>query len=186
MSKKQEIIQIKDMYQTFFAPKLLPIREDWDNLSEDVCYIGPDDAEQQRASETERARQRPEIWKDPYERRAHLSASDCARVCETESLSVNITLLDSLDTDEERDAMLRDAYYAEAEKDPDFVNGRICFQWRYRHGICCTGSSFKLGVPRHEEKDENRWTSGWFVRGINDWIESKGECDVEWKDPERF
>jgi hypothetical protein len=37
------------MYQAFVAPHMMPLRRRWDNLSDDVCYIAPDDETSKQA-----------------------------------------------------------------------------------------------------------------------------------------
>ncbi|KAF7549946.1 hypothetical protein G7046_g8176 [Stylonectria norvegica] len=176
------IIQIKDMYEAFFAPNLVDHRLDWDNMSDDTCYVGPDASDQARTGDRERERQKPESEKNAIERRAHLSAAACAKVCQAAGLPLNDTIIDGLHTEADRDALIHSMYNTRAG-DEDFHRDRQCFQWRYQRGACCTASSFKLGAPKMEEHQDDRWMSGWFVNGINDWIAAKGDCEPDWKVP---
>ncbi|EHK27156.1 glycosyltransferase family 31 protein [Trichoderma virens Gv29-8] len=140
-----DFMQIREMYYAFFAPKMVSFRKDWDNLSDDTCYIAPDEESQKKATQQQRDRQVKEGDKNVVQKYAHNSPAACAKVCEAAD--------------------------------------RKCFQWRFQKNVCCTAKSFKLGKPKKEKNDGDKWTSGWFVRGINDWIETKGECPVEWKNP---
>ncbi|KAI5462533.1 family 31 glycosyltransferase [Mariannaea sp. PMI_226] len=178
--KKRGILQIKDMYETFMAPNLVPKREQFDNLSEDTCYIGADEAAQNAAGDREKSRQKKQDDKNPIERQAHQSPEHCSRVCMAEGLGIHQEHYDSLQSDSERFAYL-ESKYAERSADKGFNGERHCFQWRYHKNTCCVAKSFKLGRPRREEKVEDRWTSGWFVEGINKWIEAKGDCAPAWK-----
>ncbi|XXG96377.1 hypothetical protein Hte_002659 [Hypoxylon texense] len=57
-----------------------------------------------------------------------------------------------------------------------------CFQFSFHDGICAYSKSFTLGKPKptekmeKTEKDGQRWTSGWNVRRIQDWVEKQGSC----------
>ena len=177
-------MQIKDMYHTFFAPKMVPLRKDWSNLSDDKCFIAPDQESQDKASDQERKRQKPEEEKSPVERHAHENPAACSRVCEAWGLEISPEEYDSVSDDASDRHKLIMSKYEEKSKDKNWNKERRCFQWKYHKGVCCTARSFKLGVPKREEKDENKYTSGWFVKGINNWIEGRGECSkVEWKEP---
>lgn len=183
------------MYNAFFAPKLVPYRNEWDNLSMDTCYIGPDDDAQKKADADSKAKQKPEDEKNFVEKRAHISASACAKVCESEGLladddktgysGLDADEYDEADTETARSKKLSLAYESRARKDPEFGKERKCFQWRYnRNGACCTSKSFRHGAPRRGKgKDAGEWTSGWFVRGIKDWVKHHDTCAVEWKEP---
>lgn len=172
------------MYNTFFAPQLTSERRDWSNLSVDKCYIAPDEESQKKATEQERKRQVPEGEKNAVERHAHEGSRQCSRVCEAEGLLFPEEEWEALDTNEKQEDALRRKYRARSLKTEDWNKGRKCFQWRYRQGVCCTAKSFKLGAPKREVKEEDKWTSGWFVEGINDWIKARGDCEkVEWREP---
>lgn len=181
--KKEDIMQIKDLYHAFFKPHLTAYRKDWDNMSDDTCYISPDEKAQEEAGGHEKGRQRKEEEKSPVEKLAHTSRSACALVCESEGLNISQEEFDNLDSDLERSDFIQ-ARYEQREGDTNFKKDRKCFQWRYHQGICCTSKSFKFGKPRPENDKKNRWTSGWFVQGIHDWVDARGECDsVAWREP---
>lgn len=179
-------MQIKDMYQAFMAPHLISFRRDWDNMAEDTCYIGPEDADQERTGDKERGRQKPQDDKNPIEKNAHVSPAACAKVCESAGLDISEEEFNKLDNDVARGHFIRDKYLKRVEEDKDgkFRKDRKCFQWKYKNGACCTSKNFKFGKPKKEEDDANRVTSGWYVRGINDWIETAGECEKpDWREP---
>lgn len=164
---------------------MIPFRLHWDNLSDDICYIGPDAEEQENAGEFEKGRQMKESEKNPVEKRAHISPANCAKVCEADGLDIPEDEFNDLENDVDRGHLIRELYQEKVDADAsgDFRRSRKCFQWRYNQGACCTSRSFKLGKPRHEP-DEGKWSSGWFVRGINDWVQERGECtEVEWRTP---
>ncbi|KAM4065637.1 hypothetical protein HRG_010635 [Hirsutella rhossiliensis] len=186
---KNTPIQIKELYHQFFAPNLAPTRDAWDNLSEDVCYIAPDKQSQDEADVELKAVQKRQAAKTPIERDAHTSPAACAAVCEAAGLDVPERDWAAQTTDEGRAKLLAKLYGLESKAAADdaaaFHGKRSCFQWRHHRGVCCTAESFKLGRPRRREKSGGSpWTSGWFVRGINDWIKAKGDCAVRWHDPE--
>uniref|UniRef100_A0A0B7JSB0 Glycosyltransferase family 31 protein n=1 Tax=Bionectria ochroleuca TaxID=29856 RepID=A0A0B7JSB0_BIOOC len=94
---------IKDTFHEFVEPHLAPTRQDWDNMSDDLCFIGADEKSQARASHKDRSRQKPEEEKT-------------------------------------------------------------------------------LGGPKAEPQES--WMSGWFVRGIEDWVATRGQCKgAEWRVP---
>lgn len=172
------------MYRTFFAPKLVPLREDWSNLSNYRCFVAPDEESQNKATALERQQQVPDDRKNAVERHAHENAEACSRVCEAEGLEVSAEEYDALGTAQERGDFLRAKYHEKSAQNKDWHRSRLCFQWSFRNGVCCTSWSFKLGMPMKEEREEDRWTSGWFVEGINDWIETQGECEgAKWTTP---
>lgn len=170
------------MYQTFFAPNLLPYREDWTNLSDDVCYIGPEPEAQEHAGSHEKGRQMEEGKKSVVERTAHASPDACARVCEAAGLDFTPEEYEVLATDEERSEFLRQKYEEKSSSgDINFLKKRSCFQWRLHKGACCISRSFKLGYPK---KESDKFTSGWFVPGIENWINSQDQCDgPAWREP---
>ena len=170
------------MYQAFFAPHLRDHRLDWDNFADDQCFISPDAAAQEAAGGHEKGRQKDELQKSLVEKRAHLSAAACAKVCEAAGLDIPDEELEQFKDEAERDKHIREKY-KEKVTDLEWAKGRRCFQWRYNKNVCCTASSFKLGKPKVESNKEDRWMSGWFVDGINDWIKAKGDCKPEWKTP---
>ncbi|KAJ2898545.1 hypothetical protein MKZ38_003836 [Zalerion maritima] len=59
-----------------------------------------------------------------------------------------------------------------------------CFQYRWHKGVCCTSSSFTLGVPKKSQSDDrkDKMLSGWDLKGINDWIEAIGDCEPLWRE----
>lgn len=185
----QSPIQIRDLYHQFFAPNLVPTRDAWDNLSQDVCYIAPDTKSQDEADQDFKAVQKNQPAKTPVERDAHTSPAACAAVCEAAGLDVPERDWAARTTDDARAELLAELYGAKSaahdKSAAAFHKNRRCFQWRHHRGVCCTAESFKLGRPRRgDDKGGGPWTSGWFVRGINDWIKAKGECDVRWQEPE--
>ena len=173
------------MYEAFVAPHLVDLRLDWDNMSEDTCYIGPSGEEQENAGEAEKWHQMPEEQKNTVERRAHLSPATCSKVCEADGIDIPDNEYVSFGNEVERGHFIQDRLEKKVFEDSsgDFRRSRSCFQWRYSHGVCCTSKSFKLGKPRREPGDA-KWTSGWFVRGIQDWVHESGNCnEVKWQTP---
>lgn len=154
---------IKDLYEGLIAPKMKSIRKDWDNLSDDVCYINPDPSAQDRADGQARDRQKKDDEMSEIEKQAWRSPENCAKVCESEI--------------PEEDANNKDKKLT-----------RSCFQYRWHDEVCCTARSFKLGEPKpapEDDDEKSRWTSGWYMKGINDWIGAMGECSKPaWKIPE--
>ncbi|KAI1438369.1 glycosyltransferase family 31 protein [Xylaria sp. CBS 124048] len=162
--KTDRILMMRDLYDSLIAPKMLDTREDWDNLSDDVCYINPDPVAQERANSQDRERQRNEDEMSEVEKEAWRSPEDCAKVCESEIPN---------DGSASRKERLE----------------RECFQYRWHDEVCCTSKSFKLGKPvakpRWEADPRASWISGWYLAGIQDWIDAKGECKrPAWKTPE--
>lgn len=179
-------MQIKDIYHAFVAPHLVTLRRDWDNLSDETCYVGPAPEEQQRVGDRERERQKPQDQKNAVEAQAHVSSAACSKVCEAAGLDIDANEYGALPNDVDRGRYIRERYENRIVGDFDlgFRSQRSCFQWRYQNGACCTSNSIKLGTPKREDGDEKRWTSGWFVRGINDWVEARGTCnEIAWKVP---
>lgn len=180
-------------------------RKDWDNLSDDVCYINPDPSAQERADGHERGRQKSDLT--AVEKEAWKSPDHCARVCEDEDVPDDDEwelppeqILARDPTEEESAAVSSDTEKAEDTGPSDEAmreqwktqirekkKSRTCFQYRWHDEVCCTSRSFKLGAPKKkpgQDKSKERWVSGWDLKGINDWIEAVGECEVEWKTPE--
>ncbi|KAF5018536.1 hypothetical protein F66182_9470 [Fusarium sp. NRRL 66182] len=180
--EKKGFIQIREMYHEFWAPNLEPEHEEWDNLSDDVCYIGFEAEAQAKANDHQRSRQRKENEKNPMEQRAHHSKELCAKVCEGEGLDISEEEYYSLKDDKERNEMIK-SRYDQKKGNKEWHASRRCFQWRYHNNVCCIARSFKRGKPRKEQKQEEKWTSGWYVQGINDWIDAKGDCAPKWKNP---
>lgn len=158
---------MKDLYNTFVAPKMVAAREDWDNLSDDVCYGDPSPEVQMRMDPTLRGRQKPSEELNDVEKEAHLSPDHCARVC-------------SYEDDENEAASVGEGSEAIRMQSPQkrqLVEERQCFQHRYHEGVCCTSKSFKLGAPKTVgAPEEEKWYSGWYLKGIEDWISAAGEC----------
>ncbi|RGP64069.1 glycosyltransferase family 31 [Fusarium longipes] len=180
--QKEGPVQIREMYHEFWGPKLKSEQDEWDNLSDDVCYIGFGSEAQAKASDHQKNRQRKESEKNAVEQQAHRSKEHCAKVCESDGLGISENDYYSLKDDNERNKMIKNRYN-QKRRDKNWNTSRRCFQWRYHNNVCCVAKSFKRGKPRKEQKPEEKWTSGWFVQGINDWIDAKGDCTPNWKDP---
>jgi hypothetical protein len=159
-------------------------RENWDNTAYDTCYIGPEKEDQAKAGGEDIKRQKAHKDKSIVERQAHESADACARVCEAEGVEIDDGTYEALGTESERNWFLRVQFRRQASNG-GFKKARKCFQWRYRDGVCCTGSSFVLGKPKPHKEKEATMTSGWFVEGIENWIDVHGQCSngTEWKEP---
>ncbi|KAJ3534707.1 hypothetical protein NM208_g7434 [Fusarium decemcellulare] len=182
MNPEEGPIQIKDIYQEFFGPNLKDREDEWDNFSDDVCYIGAEPEAQAKATDHQKSRQKKQDQKSAVEQRAHQSEQHCAKVCEADNLGITPEEYLGRANDEERNALIKERY-EQRKDDKAFHESRRCFQWRYQKNVCCVARSFKNGKPRKEQKPEDKWTSGWFTRGINDWIAAKGECEPKWKMP---
>ncbi|KAI5923892.1 glycosyltransferase family 31 protein [Camillea tinctor] len=201
--KTDRTILIKDLYDSLVAPKMRVSREDWDNLSDDVCYINPDPSAQQQAEGYLRDRQKAEHEMNDVEKEAWKSSENCAKVC----ASLDIPDKDEWDEDEVTSRQYdspttttststsRNASPSNVAKRQDWELSRLekrlnrsCFQYRYHKGVCCTAKSFKLGTPKPAPDSDNsmeKWRSGWYLKGINDWIDAMGECrEPAWKTPE--
>ena len=180
---------MRDLYYTFVAPKMVEYRQDWDNLSDDICYAEKSPEAQARMDPGLRGRQRPANQLNAAEEEAHLSADHCAKVCAFGD--------EPEEVEEQADKDKDDGSWG--FKIPDVLQGkngakrkqrekrlsRSCFQHRYSEGVCCTSKSFKLGAPRDvDAPPEKKWHSGWYLRGIQEWIDAKGDCEeVEWVKP---
>lgn len=74
-------IRIRDLYHHFVAPQLVPIRPDWDNLSDDVFYLNMSentyDHYQLHKAKLEGL--------SPLEKLAHLRFDSCQRACQVDS-----------------------------------------------------------------------------------------------------
>ncbi|KAM3521592.1 hypothetical protein MY4038_008977 [Beauveria bassiana] len=163
---KTDALQLRDIYQAFVAPNMVPRRPMWNNLAEQRCLAKPEDG------------------RNVIEKHAHKSVEACARVCLAEGLDVDAEAYEKLKTDDERDWYLRQRYRRQTASKP-ISNQRHCFSWRYREGKCCTSDSFKLGYPVGGAKKEPDATSGWFVEGIDRWIKDHGQCPdgTDWVTP---
>lgn len=183
------------------------LRQDWDNLSDDVCYINPEPSAQARAGGHEKDRQKKKEEMTTIEMEAWKSAENCARVCEEEDVPDDDewdpkqktvprgpdnteSAATASDTEKAEDTGPSDEATREQRKQAlnDRKKKRTCFQYRWHDEVCCTAKSFKLGAPKakpSQDKPNERWTSGWDLKGINDWIDAMGECkEVAWKTPE--
>jgi hypothetical protein len=177
-------------------------RQDWDNLSDDVCYVNPDPDAQERAEGFERDRQKSEDEMTDIEKVAWKSPENCAKVCALEDVTEEeleddvrayARAHDDSDTttsEDPDDSSFSDRAAREARKQSmdEKKRNRTCFQYRWHEEVCCTSKSFKLGAPKarpEEGGSKARWTSGWHLKGINDWIDATGECtEPAWKKPE--
>lgn len=182
-TRTQSTIQYRHLYHQFFEPHIAYFRKNWDNLSNGVCYISPQD--QNRVSPSIKSQQKPESEKNIVEKYAHRSAAACAKVCEAEGLDISDAEFSSLGTEMERGKFVREKYNEKAKSNTLFKLNRRCFQWKYDRGVCCTSSTFSLGGPTEGAKDDvnDVVTSGWFVQGINDWVDTMGNCALDWKNP---
>ncbi|KAH8671204.1 hypothetical protein BX600DRAFT_434328 [Xylariales sp. PMI_506] len=204
--KKTSTLLIRDIYDALVAPKMQVMRHDWDNLSDDVCFVNPE----MEAEGAERDRQKDESEMTAIEKDAWKSAEHCAKVCAQEDVQDEedwdlanmaqhpstedggIAASGDMDDTEMRDengqynrtdiALDKETWRnAMTEK----KKNRTCFQYRWHDGVCCTSASFKMGEAKaRPEVEKERWISGWNLKGINDWIAAMGECEPEWKVPE--
>lgn len=203
--KTDQTLMIKDLYHGLIAPKMQVRRKDWDNLSDDVCYINPNIDVQLRTDSLLLDRQKKFEEQNEIEKEAWKSPEHCSRVCKdqdvpdeelepgekivprrdelTDSATANDT--EKAEDTGPSDAAARDAWHKEML---ERKKNRTCFQYRWHDDVCCTSRSFKLGAPKSrpaDDKPKARWTSGWDLKGINDWIEATGDCTkVAWKTPE--
>ncbi|ORY59501.1 uncharacterized protein BCR38DRAFT_58439 [Pseudomassariella vexata] len=194
---------IKDLYHGLVAPKMHVSREDWDNLSDDVCYINPNPEVQQRADGHLRDRQKKPEDMNEVEKNAWRSPAHCSKVCQNEDVPDEDEyerlqhvvprkddLQDSASADDTEkaedtgpsDEAARDAWHKNMR---ERKRNRTCFQYRWHDEQCCTARSFKLGAPKTRPTDGNtsaKWASGWDLKGIKDWIDATGECtEPAWK-----
>jgi hypothetical protein len=203
---------IKDIYDALVRPKMQIQRQDWDNLSDDVCFLNPD--AQDRADEHVRNRQKNKNELTEVEKVAWKSPEHCARVCEGEDvpeddewnkqevfgrhnnstdktgdLPKDANAATALDTQKAQDSGPSDQAAREAWQLAmrERRRNRTCFQYRWHDEQCCTARSFKLGAPKAKpgsEDKKQKWISGWHLKGINDWIAAMGNCEPAWKTPE--
>ncbi|KAH7026198.1 family 31 glycosyltransferase [Microdochium trichocladiopsis] len=161
-----EPILIRDLYEGLVAPKMVEMRQDWDNLSDDVCYVNPDPEAQKAAEGYQRDRQKKPGELNSVEKEAWKSWENCAKVC--------------AHGDNEKSNDLSEVSLAKKRN-------RECFQYRWNKEVCCVSKSFKLGEPKEKsDKTKDRWMSGWYLKGINDWIQATGECkEPRWVTPEQ-
>ncbi|KAH6652765.1 hypothetical protein BKA67DRAFT_659440 [Truncatella angustata] len=206
--KTDRTLLIKDLYHGLIAPKMQVQRHDWDNLSDDVCYISSDADAQARAGDHEKGRQKKGHEMTQVEKDAWKSPKHCARVCEEEDvpdedeweLKQKVVprnpeevenAANASDTEKAEDSDASDEAMREQWKTMlnEHKKSRTCFQYRWHDEVCCTARSFKLGAPKSkpdEDKQKEQWVSGWDLKGINDWIDAMGECkEIAWKTPEK-
>ncbi|KAI5860045.1 glycosyltransferase family 31 protein [Durotheca rogersii] len=161
--KVDRILMIRDVYEGLIQPKMQVSRANWDNLSDDVCYINPDPEAQDRAEGHFRDRQKKQEDMNDVEKEAWKSWENCAKVCASQ--------------DEPDD-----------KSSNEKKRSRTCFQYRWHEEVCCTAKSFKLGAPKPAPGDSSskaKWMSGWHLKGINEWIDAMGECkEPAWKKAE--
>lgn len=80
-TKTQEPLVLKEIYHKYFEPKLIAVRQDWDNYSDGWYYIdldSPDHSWEDWRVERSTA----EEDKSELQKLAHLSADDCGRACD--------------------------------------------------------------------------------------------------------
>lgn len=159
---KTDPLQLRDIYHAFVAPNLVSRRPKWNNLAEQTCFATAKDGE------------------TVIEKQAHESPEACARVCVAEGLEVDEEAYTKLETDEDRDWYLEQRFHRQS-KNNDKPPERKCFQWRYKDNKCCISDNIRLGYPVRA-KDEGDATSGWFVEGIQQWVDAHGGCSdgTEW------
>jgi hypothetical protein len=210
---------MKELYEQFVAPHLRNYRPDWDNFSEDVCYISPDPFLRSKAAPSAIKHEKKPEQQTWVEENAHRSPYHCSKVCEYEgykgelpepgdntaepddmeeegetqdkmmrdSTSTQDKMEDSGNQDEPEDLSLKKFKRKTQAKEPPRKNlgqNRKCFQWRYHGGVCCTNRHFTLGKPKKVKSGSWKHYSGWYLEGIQEWIEAAGECkDVMWVMP---
>lgn len=77
----QSPLVLKEIYHEFVENKLIPVREDWDNHSDDWLYIDQSSEDHEWEDwQIERAVKEEE--KSELEKKAHNSFDDCSRACE--------------------------------------------------------------------------------------------------------
>ncbi|KAI4860355.1 glycosyltransferase family 31 protein [Hypoxylon rubiginosum] len=201
--KTDRILMIKDLYEGLIRPKMQVSRQNWDNLSDDVCYLNPDPQAQQRADGHFRDRQKKEGEMNEVEKVAWKSWENCAKVCESQDVPdeeewnmqgifnrENEGPGAASNTEIAEDTSPSDAAAREAWKKSmnEKKRNRSCFQYRWHDEVCCTAKSFKLGAPKTEPDNSDlkaKWVSGWHLKGINEWIDAMGECtNPTWKTPD--
>lgn len=74
---------LKDIYDEFVSPYLLPLREDWDNRADNRFYLDTEtDPNRNWDDWYVKRTKKPEEFND-YEKVAHRSAEDCDRACKS-------------------------------------------------------------------------------------------------------
>ncbi|KAI1634840.1 glycosyltransferase family 31 protein [Biscogniauxia mediterranea] len=201
--KTDRTILIKDLYDSLIAPKMQVSRENWDNLSDDVCYINPDPTARRPTESHILDRKKNEDEMNEVEKEAWKSWENCAKVCASEDIPDEDEWEAYKVTSRQYDgptattgtASLGDASPSTVAMRQEWKTSlmerrrnRSCFQYRWHEEVCCTSKSFKLGTPKPAPSDDNpggKWMSGWYLKGINDWIDAMGECkEPAWKTPE--
>ncbi|KAI1466100.1 glycosyltransferase family 31 protein [Daldinia caldariorum] len=199
--KTDRVLLIRDLYDGLIRPKMQVSRENWDNLSDDVCYLNPDPDAQQRADGHLRDRQKKGEEMNDIEKEAWKSWENCAKVCESQDIPDEGRVIRGITTREEELSTTNDTEVAEDSSPSDAAareaweramnekkRNRTCFQYRWHDEVCCTAKSFKLGAPKMPPDNGDsraKWVSGWHLKGINDWIDAIGECKKPaWKTPE--
>ncbi|KAK8114968.1 hypothetical protein PG999_007037 [Apiospora kogelbergensis] len=200
----QRTLLIKDLFDALISPKMQDTRQDWDNLSDDVCYINPDPSVQNRAEGHLRDRQKKPEDMTAVEKEAWKSPEHCAKVCQEQDVPEDWELdtkaqkviprdpshkdqdsANASDTEKAEDTGPSDAAAREAWH-KTMAEKRRTAPASSTDGTTST-RSFKLGAPKaapEEGKDKQRWASGWDLKGINDWIDATGECTkVNWVKP---
>jgi hypothetical protein len=188
----QGTLIFKEVYEHFIAPHLRNYRVDWDNLSEDVCYISPDPTLRRNAPRRAVDREKKGDKLTPVERNAYRSPYHCSKVCEYEGYegelpeSVNEKNAGPDDFDDPGDEEAETEQGRENKKPlrKKLGGDRQCFQWLCHQGVCCTAQYFTLGRPKRVKPGILKWHAGWYVQGVQEWIEAAGECkDVLWVTP---
>jgi len=173
---------VRDLYFALVEPHVVMSRSDWDNLSDDVCYADKSPETQEHLEDHLRDRQKKEGDMSDIEKEAHMSPEHCAKVCENEFPDSDDDNPSSESESGTKDDTALDS--REIRKVGDRRLQRKCFQYRYHKGVCCTSQSFKLGRSKGPDpENEERWHSGWYLKGIKDWILAMGDCEVAWKTP---
>jgi len=210
----QRILTFKEVYEQFVSPYLRNHRVDWDNHSEDVCYITPDEVLRRGAPQGAIEHEKKLELQTWVEKHAYRSPYHCSKVCEYEGygdqLLEPVQRMNGVEGDKGEEGRPEGPPTTEDEKeemdtigepDESDLNGqewensdnakvlppknigkdRKCFQWRYHEGVCCTSKHFSLGRPQRVKPGLQKWHSGWYIQGIQEWIKEAGECkEVLW------
>lgn len=78
---KPSPVLIKEIYDAFFAPRLVSHRESWDNFADEVFFLDPNAKEDAFVQQT-RENALEEEEKRGLEKEAHRSFAHCRRACE--------------------------------------------------------------------------------------------------------
>lgn len=76
---------LRTIHDAFFAPRLAPRREDWDNLSFDRLYLNTTDAAGNPAKKKKKKVVAEDKKTTEEQREAHLSFEHCRRACEADA-----------------------------------------------------------------------------------------------------